>query len=265
MDNSVPMSEFRLLPEQRFHRAIIDDDIQMLQWLVGSKKVDDVCNRGADDNNWPSLMLAARYGRLDIANYLLEIGHENEATSTDSKGNTVPMVSAKYKHEDICLTYLEKYPHTMSEVNRDGRSAINWAAQNGLNRVIEWILSHGGNINQRDIDGNTPLHHAASWNQYSIVTLLLERDAQIGLKNHKGYTATEYAYSSSMEKHIGTTVSRLQFKRQQALQKQAGAFVTTATAMPRDSVDVMTTPPPTAVPVTEFPSKQVTLSPDHLQ
>ncbi|KAJ1988987.1 Target of rapamycin complex 2 subunit avo2 [Coemansia umbellata] len=218
----VLMTEFRQMPAQRFYRAIMENDIQTLKWLVDARKIDDICNKGMDSNGWTSLMLAARYGRFDIAAYLLELGHDDEAISVDAMGNTVPVISAKYKHEDICLAYLERYPKTISNVNCDGSSAINLAAQNGLDRVISWILDHGGNVNQRDIEGNTPLHYAASWNQYSTVSLLLERDAQSGLKNHKGYTAIEYAYSSAMDKHIRETVMRLQYKKQK--QPTGGSF-----------------------------------------
>ncbi|KAJ2160852.1 Target of rapamycin complex 2 subunit avo2 [Coemansia sp. RSA 552] len=236
MEASMMMTEFRLAPTQRFHQAIIDNDIQLLRWLVDNKKVDDIGNREADDNGWPSLMLAARYGRKEIFEYLIDLGHEKESISTDSLGNTIPMVSAKYRHEDICLAYLERYPKTMSDVNRDGSSAINWAAQNGLNGVIDWILDNGGNVNQRDIEGNTPLHHAASWDQYRTVGLLLERDAQPMLKNHKGYTAIEYAYSSAMDKHIRETTLRLQLKRQK---RQAGSF---SSSLTRASIDMAASP-----------------------
>ncbi|KAJ1999944.1 Target of rapamycin complex 2 subunit avo2 [Coemansia thaxteri] len=230
----VMMTDFRLLPAQRFHQAIVANDMQMLQWMIDNKKIDDLRNRAADDNGWSSLMLAARHGRLEIAQYLLGLGHEDECISTDSEGNTVPMISAKYRHECICLAYLERYPQTMSEVNRDGGSAISWAAQNGLNKVISWILDHGGNVNQRDIEGNTPLHHAASWNHYSTVSLLLERDGLPGLKNHKGYTALEYAYSNAMDKHIRDTAAKLHFKRQQQ-PPQARPF---SSSLPRASGDM---------------------------
>ncbi|KAJ2698193.1 Target of rapamycin complex 2 subunit avo2, partial [Coemansia sp. IMI 203386] len=221
----------------RFHQAVIGNDIQTVKWLIQSKKVEDICNKSADDASWTSLMLAARYGHSEIFKYLLDIGHEKESTSSDSKGNTIPMIGAKHRHEEMCLVYLARYPKTMSEVNCDGSSAINLAAQNGLNGVIQWILDNGGNVNQRDIEGNTPLHHAASWNQFSTVTLLLERDAQPGLKNHRGYTAIEYAYSSAMDKHIRETVMRLQQKRQQILQKQMGN-IGSSVLKPRASTDV---------------------------
>ncbi|KAJ1962805.1 Target of rapamycin complex 2 subunit avo2 [Dipsacomyces acuminosporus] len=240
----VMMSDLRLLPAQRFHRAVIDNDMQTMQWLIENKKVTDIRNKGADENGWTSLMLAARYGHLDIFRYLLELGHDDEAVSTDATGNTVPMVSAKHRHEDACLAYLEKYPHTMSEINRDGSSAINEAAQNGLDRVIHLILDHGGNVNQRDIEGNTPLHHAASWNKYKTVTLLLERGAQPSLKNHKGYTAIDYAYSFKMEKHIRDAVHRLQAakqkqqQKQQQQQQQQQQSSIQSTALPRSSMDL---------------------------
>ncbi|KAJ2500131.1 Target of rapamycin complex 2 subunit avo2 [Coemansia sp. RSA 1972] len=237
MDTTIMMTDFRLPPSHRFHQAILDNDLQLLQWLLNNQKIDDICNTEADANNWSSLMLAARYNRLDIFKYLLDLGHEEELISTDAEGNTIPMISAKYRHEDICLLYLAKYPQTMSYVNRDGGSAINWAAQNGLTHVIHWILDHGGNVNQRDIEGNTPLHHAASWNQYQTAELLLERDAQVGLKNHKGYTALEYAYSPAMDKHIRDMNMRLQLKRQK---RQAGSFSST---LPRSSMDKPPTPP----------------------
>ncbi|KAJ1760483.1 Target of rapamycin complex 2 subunit avo2 [Coemansia sp. RSA 2523] len=239
MDATIMMTDFRLPASHRFHQAILDNDLQLLQWLLRMQKIDDICNTEADQNNWSSLMLAARYNRLEIFKYLLDLGHEEETISTDAEGNTIPMISAKYRNEDICLLYLEKYPQTMSNVNRDGGSAINWAAQNGLTHVINWILDHGGNVNQRDIEGNTPLHHAASWNQYQTAELLLERDAQLGLKNHKGYTALEYAYSPAMDKHIRDMAMRLQLKRQK---RQAGSFSST---LPRSSMDIAPPTPPT--------------------
>ncbi|KAJ2357058.1 Target of rapamycin complex 2 subunit avo2, partial [Coemansia sp. RSA 2618] len=108
------MANFRLLPSQRFHQAIMDNDIQLLKWLMSNKKIDDICNKDADENRWSSLMLAARYNHCDIFKYLLDLGHEEENISTDAMGNTIPMISAKYRHEDICLMYLEKYPQTIS-------------------------------------------------------------------------------------------------------------------------------------------------------
>ncbi|KAJ2782494.1 Target of rapamycin complex 2 subunit avo2 [Coemansia javaensis] len=241
-DRPALMTDFWLPTGQRVHRAILDNDLQALRWLVDSGRVEDICNKEADENGWSSLMLAARYNRREIFDYLLGLGHDDETVSTDAEGNTIPMVCAKYCHEDACLVYLERYPQTMSNVNRDGSSAINWAAQNGLNRVIAWILDHGGNANQRDIEGNTPLHHAASWNQYQTVALLLESDAQPTLKNHKGYTAIDYAYSPAMDKHIRDIVMRLQIKRHK---RQAGSFSTPLARASGDTAPL--TPPPSAM------------------
>ncbi|KAJ2123277.1 Target of rapamycin complex 2 subunit avo2, partial [Coemansia sp. RSA 788] len=120
MDATIMMTDFRLPASHRFHQAILDNDLQLLQWLLRMQKIDDICNTEADQNNWSSLMLAARYNRLEIFKYLLDLGHEEETISTDAEGNTIPMISAKYRNEDICLLYLEKYPQTMSNVNRDG-------------------------------------------------------------------------------------------------------------------------------------------------
>ncbi|KAJ1945633.1 Target of rapamycin complex 2 subunit avo2 [Linderina macrospora] len=214
------MTELKLLPAERFRKAVGENDLQTLHWLIDNNKITDIQNKSADENGWTSLMLAARLGRKEIVKYLLELGHDDEVISTDSTGNTIPMVSAKHRHEGICLLYLNRYPQTMSEINRDGNSAIIEAAQKGLNRVITFILDHGGNVNQRDIEGNTPLHHAASWNQFKTVVLLLERGAQPSLKNHKGYTAVDYAYSFKLEKHMREVIKRLQVAKQRQQQQQ---------------------------------------------
>ncbi|KAJ1726182.1 hypothetical protein LPJ61_005364, partial [Coemansia biformis] len=88
MDGPTMMTDFRLPPAQRLHQAIIDNDMQVLRWLVDNNKIDDIGNREADANGWSSLMLAARYDRRDIFGYLLDLGHDEETVSTDAEGNT---------------------------------------------------------------------------------------------------------------------------------------------------------------------------------
>lgn len=53
-----------------------------------------------------------------------------------------------------------------------GIPALTAAARKGHAEVVRVLITHGGDVNQRDRFGTTPLHAAASTNQAGTVRLL---------------------------------------------------------------------------------------------
>ncbi len=62
------------------------------------------------------------------------------------------------------------------------------AAKNGQLQQITRLLERGGNINEQDHDGKTPLHHATEQFDVPLVTMLLERGADPNVSDRYGRT-----------------------------------------------------------------------------
>ena len=63
-----------------------------------------------------------------------------------------------------------------------GQTPLHWAINNDSPpEVIEFILKHGGKINESDGDGNAPLHYAVQNKDLKIVKCLVEHGANINL------------------------------------------------------------------------------------
>eukprot|EP00756_Hemistasia_phaeocysticola_P062775 Hpha_TRINITY_DN621_c0_g1::TRINITY_DN621_c0_g1_i1::g.21237::m.21237 len=69
-----------------------------------------------------------------------------------------------------------------------GRTALWWAAANGMVSVLEVLVEGGANIEARDSEGKTPLWAACYWNEGGVVRVLLEGGADRHAPNTEGVT-----------------------------------------------------------------------------
>ena len=89
-------------------------------------------------------------------------------------------------HDQISLCYSRRSVGDLEEVKRlvqegvqphramdyAGIPALTAAARKGHLEVIHVLMAHGGDVNQRDRFGTTPLHAAASANQSEVIEVL---------------------------------------------------------------------------------------------
>jgi cytohesin len=62
------------------------------------------------------------------------------------------------------------------------------AMRNGLGKVAKIIISMGGNVNLKEVNGYTPLHIAASYGSIDVAEVLISNGADIDSKDLDGYT-----------------------------------------------------------------------------
>jgi len=88
-------------------------------------------------------------------------------------------------------TYL-LYPQISKNINhqtpQDGFSALLWAAYHGHESVVSILLDHDANIDIVDKGNFAPLHYAAIANHVNVVELLLKRGAKVDIANDAGRT-----------------------------------------------------------------------------
>jgi len=77
------------------------------------------------------------------------------------------------------------------------REGFHWACQFGRNRVIEFLLDRGIDLNTQDRHGQTALHHAVIGAQLETAKLLLKRGALLEVKNEYGGTVLGQAIWSA--------------------------------------------------------------------
>uniref|UniRef100_A0A2K6CYG8 Ankyrin repeat domain-containing protein 54 n=1 Tax=Macaca nemestrina TaxID=9545 RepID=A0A2K6CYG8_MACNE len=79
--------------------------------------------------------------------------------------------------------------------NDKGHTALHFASCNGNDQIVQLLLDHGADPNQRDGLGNTPLHLAACTNHVPVITTLLRGGARVDALDRAGRTPLHLAKS----------------------------------------------------------------------
>ncbi len=125
--------------------------------------------------------------------------------SVDEQGRT-PLMWAAYvnfksaeevakneeKRLEATLLLLEKGADPNLK-DKDGWTALTWAAWSGLPKVSEELINRNTDVNAVDKKGNTALTVAAQRGNGAIVSLLLARSADKTAKNAEGLSALDLA------------------------------------------------------------------------
>ncbi|XP_028788299.1 ankyrin-2-like [Neltuma alba] len=127
----------------------------------------------ADENGWVPLHLAALYTNSDMIRVLLE-NDRSTAYMRDKKRRTALHFAALREDSSVMRKILEYCPDCCELVDEKGSNALHYTAMredNYLSGGLEQIMQDAPQIsnlcNEKDDDGNTPLHllgrHAPKW------------------------------------------------------------------------------------------------------
>ncbi|CEG69857.1 hypothetical protein RMATCC62417_05854 [Rhizopus microsporus] len=183
----------------RLRKAAQEGNLAAVKRLV--KKVVNIQNPDPE-NGYTTLMYAAKCGHVNVVEYLLEIGHEEEVISVDNEGITVLMIAAMYNHNEIFFLYVNKYKECIHAISKNGWTALLYAAQNGNTTIVGFLLSVPVDLDHTDNEGNSALHYAAAWGHVNVMDLLVSEGCNVDLRNNDGATAYDYAYSKAIQDHL---------------------------------------------------------------
>jgi len=96
--------------------------------------------------------------------------------------------------------YIMKYRNEMLDVPSQKflDTLLKRAAQNGFTEFLRYAVEKGGNVNSKDSFGSTPLYYAAKYQHYDAVKFLVEKRANIDVKNKAGMSILEASISPSL-------------------------------------------------------------------
>jgi ankyrin repeat protein len=171
--------------------ALLDELIN----AVANDRVDEVKRllaRGmdadsVDANGETMLCIAAHNGYARVAQALLAArAHPN----TPNRFGDTPLMLAALKGDLDTVRVLQEGG---AAVNRQGWTPLIYAATGGHDRVVEFLLLHGADIDAQSPNGTTALMMAIHEHHPDTARLLIDRGADVERRNQDGATALEWA------------------------------------------------------------------------
>jgi len=165
------------------HGADINADSALLQAIqYGSfEMVKFLLSKGANVNlankETTPIARAAAWGNVKIVKMLIDHGaNKDEPTNGD-----FPIISASSTGNFAVVKYLTEIDTNINVIDKNGRNALLYAAQNGHLGTACYLLEKGVYKDQKDVEGITPLMAALGGGHKKIVSLLQTHGAKADL------------------------------------------------------------------------------------
>jgi uncharacterized protein len=192
---------------ERVVNLIATDDVRGVRGAIesGALKADqNVPTEGYPDGA-PIIAIAARAAALDVLKYLVSVGADVNARTPV---NETPLMLASFFFDDTLSgpRAFERHESAVrllvaagADLENDPHhyTALSYAAYQGNQRVVRFLIERGARVNADAVDGttyiNTPLMMAAIQGHEPVVRLLLQAGADPDVRLDGGYTAGELA------------------------------------------------------------------------
>ena len=180
-----------LLPFSALAQQVLEDFV----FAVNNDKAADVkamLGRGMDPNTTdangdPALLMAARGGNAAVVDVLLAA--KAEVDRRNRFGDTALMAASLNGHLAIAKTLRAKG----AALDFKGWTPLIYAATGGHDEIVKWLLVEGANLNAQAPNGVTALMMATREGKYSTALLLIDRGADVNLRNDAGFAAIDWA------------------------------------------------------------------------
>jgi uncharacterized protein len=169
--------------------------------------IQDAISKGADVNEvgagyWTPLMVATS---PEVISMLLNAGADIKLRES-YYGGTSLMWQADMCKDPAVIPMLLKAGADVKDQDKDGLTALMYAARHNRPEVITALIDAGADINARDKKGMTSLMYAAIYNQNPEgIIVLLNAGADARAKDNRGRTALDYAQRPKL---VGTDALR---------------------------------------------------------
>jgi ankyrin repeat protein len=170
------------------HSASKGNQLMIVKYLVG---VAGATVKATTENGESPLHIACSHGHLAVVRYLVETAKADVAAEVEN-GLTPLLIASSRGHLNV-VQYLS-HANAGEAKNKYGWIPLLVASQHGHLNIVQYSLSTGtDNVDARDTDGSTALHHACLGGQMNVLQHLIEAGANVDTRNKLGETALHLA------------------------------------------------------------------------
>jgi len=178
--------------------------------------IDALLRAGADPGISPSplvqrapLHVAVEAGHTKSTALLLKKGAPVDVPDRSAQGLTPLLIAAESGNRAIA-DILIAHGANILKTDTDKHSALHLAARGGQADFCAFLLDKTDiDINARDNDGGTPLHHACAREKIAVVKMLIERGADLTAVDNDGLTPLHRAMDTRSDDVIDAYVAVL--------------------------------------------------------
>lgn len=199
--------------------AARDGKLRLLSKLLENKAKEEVVTLMSEKTNGATpLLMAARYGHLDMVDYLLDqcsasveiggsvnfdgetiegapplwaasaAGHLKVVQSLLDHGasvnnttltNSTPLRAACFDGHLEIVKFLVEHKADLEVANRHGHTCLMISCYKGHKEIAQFLLEKGADVNRKSVKGNTALHDCAESGSLEIMKMLLKYGARM--------------------------------------------------------------------------------------
>ncbi|XP_011187303.2 protein phosphatase 1 regulatory subunit 16A isoform X2 [Zeugodacus cucurbitae] len=217
------------------HQCCIDNNVEMLRLLLEyGANVD-----AQDSDKWTPLHAAATCGHLELVRILIDHGANLLAVNTDGNmpydlcddENTLDYIEAEMSKRGVTQELIDETRSSterqmlkdlmevartggdLEEPDYQGATPLHIAAANGYVRVVEFLLEMHVNVDAVDKDMWSPVHAAACWGHLEVLEMLAQCGADLNAKNKDDETPSDICEDPEIRERIEQLKTEQESKR----------------------------------------------------
>lgn len=148
-----------------------------------------------------------KQGDMKTFMWLVEKGANIHATDKD--GCNIFHSAARYGRTDIVEWLIEHHPidEIINKQDNNGNTALHYSVKGGYNDITNILLSNGSDVNILNYDFELPIHFASFHGDENLLNTLIKYDATVNVRNRIDWTPLFYSVLNGNEKVVNALVN----------------------------------------------------------
>lgn len=173
-----------------FFTSIVFDDADYVKKAIN---ISGLSPNTRDKYGNTALIVAIREQKQKVIDLLLR-NSTLDVNLANISGETALMMAC-YTNQISLVKLLAEEKH--AQINKDGWSAIHYAAINGYYDIVAYLIAKGAEVDSLSPNETTPLMLAARNGHIKVVKLLLDNGAELVMTNQQNLSAIDFANNSN--------------------------------------------------------------------